>query len=161
MSCSAKAFHKANSLCLTVSSEQRLLSYLKSSIGFVLLLTLSFATTEKRMYTITINLNTGRSEQRLVENVAAGQTLLEVCQQNNIALPFTCGGVCSCSTCHIEVRRGHRFVDEMTRREKDFIKRIHHTTPASRLACQCLLLDEEGEIEITIPNTLEPSKHNV
>ena len=104
------------------------------------------------MYAVKINIKHDRTEQKLVSNVAPGQTLLEVLQEAEVDLPFTCGGVCSCSTCHIILQQGQHFLDEKSRREMDFIKRAKNPEANSRLACQCLLLEDCGEIEITIPN---------
>ena len=107
------------------------------------------------MYTVRINFIDDRFKQKLVRNISPGQTLLEVCQANKINLSFTCGGVCSCSTCHIFLQKGEKYLDEKSKRETDFIKRAKGMQSNSRLACQCLLSEESGEIEITIPDQLE------
>ena len=43
-------------------------------------------------------------------------------------------------------------IDEITDREEDFIDRAVNPKLNSRLGCQSLLLDGEGEIEVTIPD---------
>ena len=90
----------------------------------------------------------------VLENVQPGQSLLELCLTNEIDLHFNCGGVCSCSTCHIMLQRGEKFLEEKSRREFDFVKRARNAQANSRLACQCILLEGEGEIELTIPDQI-------
>jgi 2Fe-2S ferredoxin len=43
-------------------------------------------------------------------------------------------------------------IDELTDREEDFIDRAKDPRLNSRLGCQSLLLDGDGEIEITLPD---------
>lgn len=106
------------------------------------------------MYAVKINFDNNRSGQKVLRNVQPGQTLLEVCLNNEVDLHFNCGGVCSCTTCHIILQKGENFVEEKSRREHDFVKRARNVQASSRLACQCLLLDGKGEIEITIPDQI-------
>lgn len=117
--------------------------------------TVSFAAIEEKMYALKINFKKEESEQRMIRGVEPGQTLLELCLNNGIDLKFNCGGVCSCSTCHIFLQDGEEFLEEKSRREIDFIKKAKNAQVNSRLACQCLLLDGDGEIEITIPDQME------
>ena len=106
------------------------------------------------MYAVTINFESNRGGQKVLRNVQPGQTLLEVCLHNKVDLHFNCGGVCSCTTCHIILQKGKNFVEEKSRREQDFVKRARNAQANSRLACQCVLLDNTGEIEITIPDQM-------
>jgi 2Fe-2S ferredoxin len=43
-------------------------------------------------------------------------------------------------------------IDEITDKEEDFIDRAMNPRLNSRLGCQSLLLDGDGEIEITLPD---------
>ena len=79
-------------------------------------------------------------------------TLLEVALLNDIHLNHNCGGVCACTTCHIYVEAGDEHIEEISDREEDYIDRATNPRLNSRLACQCLLLDEAGEISIIIPD---------
>ncbi|QQS28699.1 MAG: 2Fe-2S iron-sulfur cluster binding domain-containing protein [Sphingobacteriales bacterium] len=79
-------------------------------------------------------------------------TLLEAALVNDIHLNHNCGGVCACTTCHIYVHSGDEFLEEMTDREEDFVDRAINPRLESRLACQCLMLEGSGNIEITIPD---------
>ncbi|RYZ29470.1 MAG: 2Fe-2S iron-sulfur cluster binding domain-containing protein [Chitinophagaceae bacterium] len=106
-------------------------------------------------YTVTINYKSAGIEQQMIQRGQPGQTLLELCLDNQIDLHFNCGGVCSCSTCHILINTGENYLEEKSKREMDFIKRARNAKPNSRLACQCLLLNDEGEIEMTIPEQIE------
>ena len=63
-----------------------------------------------------------------------------------------CGGVCACSTCHIYLESGEDYVEEINDKEEDFVDRARNPKLSSRLSCQCVLLDGEGTLEVTIPD---------
>lgn len=103
------------------------------------------------MYHIKVNFE--QSDLKPIEIVSQPDfTLLEAIIVNDIHLNHNCGGVCACTTCHIYINSGDEFLDEMTDREEDYVDRATNPRLESRLACQCLLLDGNGEIEITIPD---------
>lgn len=104
------------------------------------------------MYKVTVKFEEGGKEPVLLKKIGASQTLLEVCLKHGIALRHLCGGVCYCTTCHLYVEKGTEFLEERSRREKDFISRAAKPELNSRLACQSLLLKGTGEIEILIPD---------
>lgn len=104
------------------------------------------------MYTIKLNFEQKGLEPVTLTNVEEGQTLLEIALKNNIELHHNCGGVCACTTCHLYIDKGMEFIDEITDREEDFIDRAVNPKLNSRLGCQSLLLDDSGEIEVTIPD---------
>ena len=87
-----------------------------------------------------------------IENVSSGYSLLEVTDENNIHLNHNCGGVCACSTCHIYVDKGAEFIEEISDKEEDFIDRARNPKLESRLACQCIFLNEDAVVEVTIPD---------
>src|ERR1700704_1698749 len=104
------------------------------------------------MYTIKFNFEQQGMEPVIFTNVEPDQSLLEVALKNDINLHHNCGGVCACSTCHLYVNKGEEFMDEITDKEEDFVDRAVNPRLNSRLGCQCLLHDDEGEIEITLPD---------
>lgn len=79
-------------------------------------------------------------------------SILEVTEEHDIHLNHNCGGVCACSTCHIYVLKGEDALEEISDKEEDFIDRAINPTLQSRLACQCVILDENAVIEVKIPN---------
>lgn len=85
-------------------------------------------------------------------NIEADQSLLEVALLNDIELHHNCGGVCACSTCHVYINKGDDHLEELSDKEEDFIDRAVNPRINSRLGCQCVLLDEDGEIEVTLPD---------
>ena len=87
-----------------------------------------------------------------LENIADGQSILEVALENNIELHHNCGMVCACSTCHIYLESGDEHVPEITDREEDFIDRARNPRINSRLGCQCILEPGAGAITVTIPD---------
>jgi len=91
-------------------------------------------------------------ETKIVEDVDAGFTIQEVTEDNDIHLNHNCGCVCACSTCHVYVEKGEDSLKEITDREEDFIDRAINPRIESRLACQCVILDEDAELEVIIPD---------
>ncbi|MCB0645732.1 MAG: 2Fe-2S iron-sulfur cluster binding domain-containing protein [Saprospiraceae bacterium] len=88
----------------------------------------------------------------VVENAEEGYSILEVTEDFDIHLNHNCGGVCACSTCHIYVNKGEDSLEEISDKEEDFIDRAINPRLESRLACQCIILDEDAVIEVEIPD---------
>jgi ferredoxin, 2Fe-2S len=104
------------------------------------------------MYTITYKFEQKGLEPITLSNIEPDQSLLEVALGNNIELHHNCGGVCACSTCHLYVENGEQHLEELSDKEEDFIDRAVNPRLNSRLGCQCLLLDGEGSIVVTLPD---------
>jgi len=104
------------------------------------------------MYNLKINFEEKGAAPIIIPNLEPNQTLLEICLKNDIELHHNCGGVCACTTCHLYIDKGMDSIDELTDREEDFIDRAMNPRLNSRLGCQSLLLDGDGEIEITLPD---------
>ena len=104
------------------------------------------------MYTIKFNFEEKGQQPITLENVPAGQTLLEIALKNDIELHHNCGGVCACTTCHLYIQDGMDSIDEITDREEDFIDRAVNPRLNSRLGCQSLLLDGDGTVEVLLPD---------
>ena len=112
------------------------------------------------MYTIRFNFIQKGIEPVALTNVEPGQTLLEIALKNDVELHHNCGGVCSCTTCHLYIEKGMEFIDEMEKRENDYLNRVIGRRTNSRLGCQSLLLDSEGQMEILVPDqTLLPDEY--
>jgi 2Fe-2S ferredoxin len=104
------------------------------------------------MYTIKINFEQPGLEPVTLQNVEPGQSLLEICLTNDIELHHNCGGVCACSTCHLYVQKGEDELEELSDKEEDFIDRAVNPRLNSRLGCQCVLIGDGGEVEVTLPD---------
>ena len=104
------------------------------------------------MYTIRFKFEQAGLEPITLTNIEEGQSLLEVALKNDIELHHNCGGVCACSTCHLYVNKGEDSLEELSDKEEDFIDRAVNPRLSSRLGCQCLLLDGDGEVEVTLPD---------
>lgn len=89
---------------------------------------------------------------KVVEGPAKGYTIQEITEDNDIHLNHNCGCVCACSTCHVYVEKGDEFLKEISDREEDFIDRAIDPRIESRLGCQCVVLEEDVDIEVTIPD---------
>ena len=87
-----------------------------------------------------------------VENVDAGETLLDVAEDNDVHLNHNCGGVCACSTCHVYIEEGEDDLEEISDKEEDFIDRAINPRLESRLGCQCEILEADAVIRVKIPD---------
>ena len=96
---------------------------------------------------------------KTIEGIDKGISILDAAEENDIHLNHNCGAVCACSTCHVYVRLGEDNLPEISDREEDFIDRAINPTLESRLACQCIILDEHGEYEVEIPDQKEIIGH--
>ena len=104
------------------------------------------------MYTIKFNFEEKGKEPVVLENIEAGNSLLEVALMNDIELHHNCGGVCACTTCHLYVEKGIEHLEELSDGEEDFIDRAVNPKLNSRLGCQSLLLDGDGVVEVLLPD---------
>lgn len=77
-------------------------------------------------------------------------SLLDILLHNGIKLDHACGGVCSCSTCHVIVRQGGKSCPPAEDAEEDMLDTAPGLTPQSRLACQCVP-DGSQDLEVEIP----------
>jgi ferredoxin, 2Fe-2S len=103
------------------------------------------------MFTIKFLFDFDESGEAVVRKAKAGQTVLEVALNNKIDIDHDCGGICSCSTCHVYVTKGNQYIESKNRKEQHYIERLKNKKENSRLSCQCLLLEDTGEIEVIIP----------
>lgn len=104
------------------------------------------------MYTVKFNFEQKGVEPVTIENIAPGQSILEIALDNHIELHHNCGMVCACSTCHIYVDRGELHLPELSDKEEDFIDRARNPRLNSRLGCQCILEGGGGVVEVTLPD---------
>jgi ferredoxin, 2Fe-2S len=82
----------------------------------------------------------------------SGYSILEITEDHDVHLNHNCGGVCACSTCHLYVNNGDKFLEEISEKEEDFIDRATNPRIESRLGCQCIILKDDAVIEVTIPD---------
>ncbi len=104
------------------------------------------------MYSITFKFEQKGLEPITLTGIEPDQSVLEVALKHDIELHHNCGGVCACSTCHIYVEQGDEFLEELSDKEEDFIDRAVSPRLNSRLGCQCVLQDGEGELSVTLPD---------
>lgn len=104
------------------------------------------------MYSITFKFEEKGKEPITLTDIEPGDSILEIALKNDIDLHHNCGGVCACSTCHLYVDQGEDSLEELSDKEEDFIDRAINPKLNSRLGCQCVLLDGDGEISVTLPD---------
>ena len=98
-----------------------------------------------------VNFNTPSGNKVTLEEVEGN--LMEIAQQNEIeGIDGDCGGVCSCSTCHVYVPQ--QWLDKMSPAEEteiDTLEFDERTKANSRLSCQIELTDQLDGLEVDIP----------
>jgi 2Fe-2S ferredoxin len=104
------------------------------------------------MYELKINFEQKGLSTVVLNEVKAGESLLEVILDAGIELHHNCGAVCACSTCHLYVKKGMEFLEELSDKEEDFIDRAVSPRIESRLGCQCVIQEGTGTIEVTLPD---------
>ncbi|MBS1579455.1 MAG: 2Fe-2S iron-sulfur cluster binding domain-containing protein [Bacteroidetes bacterium] len=104
------------------------------------------------MYNITVKFEQKGMEPVTLNNIKPGDSILEVLLDNNIELHHNCGAVCACSTCHLYVDEGMDYLEELSDKEEDFIDRAINPKLNSRLGCQCVLQEGNGNITVTLPD---------
>ena len=67
-----------------------------------------------------------------------------------IEIDHACGGVCACSTCHVQVDGGLETCNEANDAEEDQLDLAPGLTETSRLACQCVP-DGSAPLRVVIP----------
>lgn len=82
-----------------------------------------------------------------------GGTVMEAAIQNDIpGILATCGGSCSCATCHVYLdaawfeRLGPPSLDEL-----DMLDTAHDLLPTSRLSCQIVVTEETDGLVVRTP----------
>lgn len=123
-------------------------NFSKFGSSFLILL----QTKNEYMYTIKFRFEEKGREPVTLTNIESDQSLLEVALLNNIELHHNCGGVCACSTCHVYINKGEDYLEELSDKEEDYVDRAVNPRINSRLGCQCVLLDGDGELEVTLPD---------
>ncbi len=92
-----------------------------------------------------------KEKQPITVDISKGEMILDVALDSDVNLHHNCGAVCACSTCHIYIEQGQESLTEITDKEEDFVDRARNPKHNSRLACQCILTDDE-DIIVTIPD---------
>jgi len=81
--------------------------------------------------------------------VAPGTSLLEASVQAGAKHGSACGGVCTCSTCHVWVKQGFDSLSEASEAEEDILERAFDVKPVSRLGCQAEVSGADVVYQIT------------
>ena len=89
----------------------------------------------------------GKLEAEVV--VPTGTNLLEASKECSAHHGSACGGVCSCSTCHVWVKKGFESLNEQGDCEMDILDRAFDVKPYSRLGCQAEVSDKDLLVQIT------------
>ena len=104
------------------------------------------------MATIRFQFEDTSIEPKTVTGNFLDMSVLEITEDYDVHLNHNCGGVCACSTCHVYIEKGDEFLEEISDKEEDFIDRAFNPRIESRLGCQCVILEADADITVTIPD---------
>lgn len=80
------------------------------------------------------------------------KSFLDLAQNYGFHLEHACGGSCACTTCHIVVKQGEKFLSEMADDEADRVELAADLQLGSRLGCQAVITSNDAEIVVEIPS---------
>src|SRR5207237_8912641 len=83
-----------------------------------------------------------RGELEAEGEVPSGTNLLQASVKLGAKHGSACGGVCSCSTCPVWVKKGFDSLSEQEDNEADILDRAFDVKPYSRLGCQAEVSNE-------------------
>ena len=82
-----------------------------------------------------------------------GSTVMETAVNNDVpGILATCGGSCSCATCHVYVDES--WIDKLPPaelEEEDMLDTAHDLKDSSRLSCQIVVTEELDGLVVTTP----------
>lgn len=83
------------------------------------------------------------NKKSIIVEVPVGTTILDAALNNNIYIPHSCGGNCSCSTCHVVIMKGIETLNNITDEEEEMLEELEEEkTETSRLSCQCKITND-------------------
>ena len=79
-------------------------------------------------------------------------SLLDVAMNFGFHLEHACGGSCACTTCHVVVKDGAKYLSEMDDDEMDRVEQAADYQLTSRLGCQAVIRgDSDAAVTVQIP----------
>ena len=98
---------------------------------------------------VTVTLRTGEQRQIAPE---AGRSLMQAIRDAGIdEIKATCGGCCSCSTCHVIVDPDQAaLLPAVSESEHALLECVDPRTPTSRLSCQIELTGALDGLHVTV-----------
>ena len=86
--------------------------------------------------------------------VADGDNLLDIAQDNDLEMEGACGGSCDCSTCHVIVKDEDMYnkMEEPDDDENDMLDLAFGLTETSRLGCQVKMSKELDGLVVKLPS---------
>ncbi|MFK0299713.1 2Fe-2S iron-sulfur cluster-binding protein [Brevundimonas sp. NPDC090276] len=101
---------------------------------------------------------TQQDGQQLTLTVPSGRRLMEALRDGGTTVEGTCGGACSCGSCHVYV--DDAWLTKLTEAEDDEREMIEaigdviEVRPSSRLACQIQMSDALDGLTLTIAEAI-------
>jgi 2Fe-2S ferredoxin len=84
------------------------------------------------------------------------KSILDIAIDNDIIIEHICGGICSCTSCLILIKKGYKYFNAISEQELYQLKKSEYYSPKARLACVSKIISEPAEnIIIDIPPIIE------
>ncbi|AGH48699.1 MULTISPECIES: 2Fe-2S iron-sulfur cluster-binding protein [Sphingomonadales] len=100
---------------------------------------------------ITINVTTRDGDRQQIDG-QEGSALMEMLRDAGLGVDGTCGGMCSCGSCHVYIA-SETTLPKPSEDEADMLEgmgSIVEVRPSSRLSCQIILKPELDGLEVEI-----------
>jgi len=81
-------------------------------------------------------------------NVDSGISICNAALENGIDIEHACEKSCSCTTCHVIIRKGLDSLNEPSDLEMDMLDKAWGLEMESRLSCQSIVGEEDLIVEI-------------
>ncbi|MEO0412855.1 MAG: 2Fe-2S iron-sulfur cluster-binding protein [Pseudomonadota bacterium] len=92
-----------------------------------------------------------RDGSKHVVEAQAGEPLMYALRDNDLDVEATCGGACSCATCHIYIEAGWlETLPAPQADEQDVLSELIQTSENSRLCCQIVMDDALNGLAVTV-----------
>ncbi len=106
---------------------------------------------KKPAQTITVLPHPGVCPQGEVVAATVGQSIVEILLENDVEISHSCQMQCACTTCHVYLMEGAKFVSPMGTQEDKLLNQTGDRQRWSRLACQAVF-EGGGDLLIEIRN---------
>ncbi|MBA3973152.1 MAG: ferredoxin [Candidatus Solibacter sp.] len=80
------------------------------------------------------------------------KSFLDIAEHFGFHIEHACGGSCACTTCHVVVKTGEKFVSEIEDDEADRVEMAADLQLGSRLGCQAVITSNDADVTVEIPS---------
>jgi|WetSurMetagenome_2_1015567.scaffolds.fasta_scaffold49563_2 ferredoxin, 2Fe-2S len=80
-----------------------------------------------------------------IVNGIKGKSLLDLAFENDIVIEHNCGGLCTCTSCRVLIKKGMHLLKTKSEEEKEILSDSGFLENEFRLSCQCIITEDSDE----------------